>query len=68
MIADDNELKVTLGRIEKLQLQIAEIRKTEKNPENYKASISGYVSEIDRLQLEVREYLMRCPDHAADVA
>lgn len=68
MIANDKELKVTLGRIERLQLQIAEIRRTERNPDNYRASISGFVSEIDRMQLEVREYLLRCPDHRAEVA
>ena len=68
MLANETELAVTLKRIERLQLQIAEIRRTEQNPENYRASVSGYVSEIDRLQLEVREYLMSCPDPAAGVA
>ena len=62
MIKNDTELRVTLDRIERLQLQIAEIRKTETNPENYRASVSGFVSEMDRLQLEVREYLVRVPE------
>ncbi len=62
MIKNDTELKVTLDRIERLQLQIAEIRKTETNPENYRASVSGFVSEMDRLQLEVREYLVSVPE------
>lgn len=68
MIANDTELSVTLKRIERLQLQIAEIRRSERNSENCRASISGFVSEIDRMQLEVREYLMSCPDHTAGVA
>ena len=62
MIKNDTELKVTIDRIERLQLQIAEIRKTETNPENYRASVSGFVSEMDRLQLEVREYLVSVPE------
>ena len=65
MIKNDTELKVTLERIERLQLQIAEIRKTETNPDNYRASVSGFVTEIDRLQLEVREYLMSYPEPAS---
>ncbi len=68
MIANETELAVTLKRIERLQLQIAEIRRTERNPQNYRASVSGFVSEIDRLQLEVREYLISCPDPATSVA
>ena len=68
MIANDTELSVTLKRIERLQLQIAEIRRTENNPKNYRASVSGFVSEMDRLQLEVREYLMTCPAESVDVA
>jgi hypothetical protein len=68
MIANETELSVTLKRIERLQLQIAEIRRTEHNPQNYRASVSGFVSEIDRLQLEVREYLMTCPNEAVGAA
>lgn len=62
MIKNDTELKVTLDRIERLQLQIAELRKAETNPANYRASVSGFVSEMDRLQLEVREYLVSVPE------
>jgi len=65
MIKNDTELKFTLERIERLQLQVAEIRKTETNPENYRASVSGFVTEIDRMQLEVREYLMSYPEPAS---
>jgi hypothetical protein len=55
MIADDRELKVTLERIAGFQAQVAHLRNTEPNPENYRAAVSGYLSEIDRMQLEVRE-------------
>jgi hypothetical protein len=65
MIANDTELQVTLKRVDRLQRQVAEIRRTEPNPANYRASVSGFVSEIDRLQLEVREYLLSYPVPAA---
>jgi len=29
----------------------------ETNPENYHGAVSGFLAEIDRMQLEVREYL-----------
>jgi len=67
MIKNDTELEVSLKRIERLQLQVAQLRRTETNPANYRASVSGYVSEIDRLQLEVREYLMQFPEIVAVV-
>jgi len=57
MIADDQELKVTLDRIADFQAQVAHLRNTESNPVNYRAAVSGFLAEIDRMQLEVREYL-----------
>ena len=57
MIADDQELKVTLDRIAKFQKQLAHLRAVETNANNYHASASGFLAEIDRMQLEVREYL-----------
>jgi hypothetical protein len=57
MIANDQELKVTLERIAQFQAQVAHLRNVEANPTNYRAAVSGYLSEIDRMQLEVREYL-----------
>ena len=56
MIANDQELKVTLERIRRLQAQIAHLRTVEVNPANYHASMSGFLAEVDRMQLEVREY------------
>ena len=57
MIANDQELKVTLDRIAQFQAQIAHLRNMENNPINYRAAVSGFLTEIDRMQLEVREYL-----------
>ena len=65
MIADDQQLQVTLDRISRFQKQIVKIRQTESNPANYQKSIAGFLSEIDRMQLEVREYLAVLPREMA---
>ncbi len=65
MIANDQELNVTLERIAKFQRQVAHLRKMETNPENYRSSVSGFLAEIDRMQLEVREYLSVHPSELA---
>ena len=65
MIANDQELHTTLDRISWFQQQIVHLRKTEVNPANYRASASGFLAEIDRMQLEVREYLISLPTEAA---
>jgi len=57
VIANDQELQTTWERIDWFQKQVAQLRKTEPNPVNYKAAVSGFLAEIDRMQLEVREYL-----------
>jgi hypothetical protein len=57
MISNDEELESTLERIRWLQQQLAHLRRTETNPVNYRLSSSGFIAEIDRMQLEVREYL-----------
>ena len=56
MITNDQELKTTLDRIAKFQEQIAHLRKVETNAVNYHGSVSGFLAEIDRMQLDVREY------------
>jgi hypothetical protein len=61
MIANDNELQVTLERIARIQKQVAELRRKETNPTNYRLAVSGFLAEIDRMQLEVREYLQFHP-------
>ena len=65
MIANDQELKVTLDRIAGFQAQVAHLRNAESNPVNYRAAVSGFLAEIDRMQLEVREYLSLHPRELA---
>jgi hypothetical protein len=65
MIVNDHELQVTQERIGRIQAQVAHLRKTESNPANYRASSSGFLAEIDRMQLEVREYLSVHPAEMA---
>ena len=61
MIANDQQLETTLERIAWFQQQVTHLRKTETNPVNYRAAVSGFLTEIDRMQLEVREYLITLP-------
>lgn len=68
MIANDQELNVTLERIAHFQAQVAYLRKVETNPANYRAAVSGFLAEIDRMQLEVREYLSLHPTEIAATA
>ena len=65
MIANDQELQVTLERIAHFQTQLAHLRQMETNPTNYHAAASGFLAEIDRMQLEVREYLSLHPAELA---
>jgi hypothetical protein len=65
MIANDQELKVTWERIQRFQAQVAHLRKVETDPTNYHMSASGFLAEIDRMQLEVREYLLFHPKELA---
>jgi len=67
MIANDQQLETTLERIAWFQKQVAQLRKTEKNPVNYRAAVSGFLAEIDRMQLEVREYLSFLPMESVGV-
>jgi hypothetical protein len=61
MITNDQEFRVTRERIARFQEQIAHLRTVETNPANYHSSASGFLAEIDRMQLEVREYLSLHP-------
>jgi hypothetical protein len=65
MIANDQELDATLEWVAWFQTQVAHLRRTETNSANYHAAVSGFLAEIDRMQLEVREYLRL---HAAEMA
>jgi hypothetical protein len=68
MIANNRELQVTLDRLARLQAQVSHLRNVETNPANYRASASGFLAEIDRMQLEVREYLSSHPAELATTA
>jgi hypothetical protein len=68
MIANDQELQTTLERIAWFQQQVAQLRKTETNPVNYRAAVSGFLAEVDRMQLEVREYFSFLPGEKAGAA
>ncbi|GAJ16141.1 unnamed protein product, partial [marine sediment metagenome] len=57
MIRNDKELQVTLERIQYFQRQVTHLRQVETNPVNYRLSVSGYLTELDRMYLEVRDYL-----------
>jgi hypothetical protein len=61
MIANHQELTATLERIRRLQAQLAHLRIVETNPVNYRLSASGFLNEVDRMQLDVREYLSLHP-------
>lgn len=61
MIQNDIELRTTLERIVRFQQQVIQLRNVETNPTNYRLSASGFLAEIDRMQLEVREYLSLHP-------
>ena len=65
MIENDTQFQVTHDRIKRLQDQIAHLRNTETNASNYHASVSGFIAEMDRMQLEVREYLTVHPNEVA---
>ena len=66
MINNEQEYKTTLERIAHFQKQIQHLRKMETNPENYRLSVAGFLAELDRMNLEVREYLWSHPSQLAD--
>ncbi len=68
MLRNDQELEATLDRIKHFQAQIRHLRKTETNPTNFRLSSSGFLAEIDRMQLEVREYLSLLPSQFKETA
>ena len=61
MIQNDQELEATKERIQYFQQQVEKLRQVETNPQNYWLSAGGYLAEIDRMNLEMREYLSLHP-------
>ena len=68
MIENDRQLQTTLERIAWFQKQVVHLRKTETNPANYRAAVAGFLTEIDRMQLEVREYFSFLPTDTVGAA
>ena len=60
MISNDQELQTSLNRIAWFHKQMVHLRKTETDPMNCRAAVGGFLVEIDRMQLEVREYFSAC--------
>jgi hypothetical protein len=58
VISNDQELKVTQDRIGQLQRWLARMRQSAR-PGEFEAMTSGYRLEIERMQAEVIEYLLR---------
>lgn len=68
MIRNDQELEATLERIRDFRQQVERLRQTETNPQNYRLSVGGYLAEIDRMNLEVREYFTLHPNEINQAA
>ena len=61
MIQSEEEYRTTLERITCFQKQVEQLREKEANPENYRLSAAGFLAELDRMILEVREFLWSHP-------
>ena len=61
MIQNTQELEATLERIGHFERIVEKLREVETNPQNYRLSAGGFLAEIDRMNLEVREYLSSHP-------
>ena len=61
MISNDREFHATLERIAHFQRQLEHLRSVETNPANYRLSANGFLAEMDRMNLAVREYLLLHP-------
>ena len=66
MIQNDQELEATKARLRYFQSQVEKLRQVETNPQNYRLSAGGYLAEIDRMNLEVREYFLLHPSERQD--
>ena len=68
MLKNDLELDATVERIRYFQQQVEMLRQAETNPQNYRLSAGGFLAEIDRMNLEVREYLSLHPNEIRNEA
>ena len=58
MIGNDEELAVTRERVARFERLLEELRKTAR-PQEWSALSSGYRSEIERMQADILDYLVR---------
>ena len=63
MIRNDAELEVTQERILRFQRLLAQARQVESEA-NYRAMSAGFLSEIEKMQNEIRDYLSHLPEQA----
>ena len=68
MFQSEQEYRTTLQRIERFQREVEQLRKAEANPHNYRLSAGGYLAELDRMQLDIREYLWSHPTEQSGLA
>jgi hypothetical protein len=66
MIKNNQELQTALERIKYFQEQVAKLRQVEANPTNYRLAAGGYLAELDRMNLEVRDYLWSHPQEVKE--
>ncbi len=68
MIRNDQELEAAKERIGYFQQQVEKLRQVETNPQNYRLSAGGFLAEIDRMNLAIREYLSLHPSEVKEQA
>ena len=68
MIHNDQEFEATKECIKFFHEQVETLRRVETNPQNYRLSAGGFLAEIDRMNLEIREYLSIHPSELKDEA
>jgi hypothetical protein len=68
MIRNDRELEAMMDRITHFQRQLEHLQRTESNAVNYRLSAAGFLAELDRMNLEVREYLQLHPSEVPTTA
>jgi pyridoxal/pyridoxine/pyridoxamine kinase len=66
MIEDEKELRATQQRVERFHSWLVQLRQTAL-PSEFDAVASGYRLEIERMQAEILDYLLR-PAKAREVA
>jgi hypothetical protein len=58
LISDEQELKTTQQRVVRFQRWLAQMRQTARTGE-FEAAAGGYRLEVERMQAEVLDYLLR---------